>query len=270
MANPIGPINSGTTASSPYIAISPYTVSTGSPWSTSTTVTSTGSIAEWPTIRVFDNIVVSFKSFLNDITTVRDENGMLICDELRTIFIYKEPSIIDMPKLRQPGYKMVDIGKNSPYATSFTVKDFVKIMNTVMIYCKDLAFGMPHRKYDSVGFDLHCLKDAVVEPGEFMDVETGVHCAFPSHIWGLLVSRSSIFKKRLIVNTGIIDPGFQGELFACVYNAGKEQFKIERGDRLAQLIPMQDVPMIGVQQAYGLDEFPATNRGTNGFGSTGK
>jgi dUTP pyrophosphatase len=69
--------------------------------------------------------------------------------------------------------------------------------------------------------------------------------------------------------TSIIDPGFTGELKICVYNISKAPYKIEVGDRLAQFIPMMDVPLVTILPVVDKNDLPTTERGDKGFGSTG-
>ncbi len=65
---------------------------------------------------------------------------------------------------------------------------------------------------------------------------------------------------------GIIDPGYVGEIRACVVNLGKEPLVVKRGDRLAQLIFHKRI--IPSFLPVGVEDLPKTQRGENGFGST--
>lgn len=144
-----------------------------------------------------------------------------------------------------------------------------KVLNTILIYREDKRLALPTKAYDSVGYDLYCTRNDVILPQEFKDVDTGVYCAFPPHVWGMLISRSSIFRQRLLINTGILDPGYQGQLYAACYNPTAYSFVVKRGMRLVQLIPMSTVSQVSLQEVNKLTKFPKTKRGSKGFGSSG-
>jgi dUTP pyrophosphatase len=190
------------------------------------------------------------------------ENGMVICEELRMIFKYANPQITQMPEIKK-SCRIVEMGE------AITLPSFISAINTILIVNMNKEFPVPHRSPDSVGYDLYSMEDKVLQPGEFEDVRTGIYCAFPPHIWGLIISRSSTFKKQIMTHTAIIDPGFQGELFAMTHNIGKTPYHVKPGDRLTQLIPMMDVPRVRLKSVESPDDFPTTMRGTAGFGSTG-
>jgi dUTP pyrophosphatase len=90
----------------------------------------------------------------------------------------------------------------------------------------------------------------------------------PEDVWGMIVGRSSTFFKRgLIVNSAVIDQGYRGDLFACVFNPGPEGAWAKAGERLAQLIPMPLLsPGIATVRVEVLDR---SDRGDAGFGSSG-
>lgn len=129
---------------------------------------------------------------------------------------------------------------------------------------------LPTRKYaDDAGFDLHVEGDHVVRPQTFgaTTVPCSVAVELPPGWWGLLVGRSSTFNRGLVVNPGIIDPGYRGELFAAVYNLTDAPIHVGHGARIAQFIPIPAFPA-GVP-IVRVDALSESERGTNGFGSTG-
>jgi len=191
-------------------------------------------------------------------------HNMLICEALRLVFRWgAEVDITQIPKTNV-SCRLVEIGDEHMSVIAIT-----KIINTVLVYNDNKDCPVPERKYDSVGYDLYCANDGVINPKEMAEVNTGVYFAFPPYMWGLLVNRSSTFKKRLIMPTSIIDPGFTGQMLMCVYNIGDSAYYYKKGDRLGQMIPMSDVPHISLQQVSSKEEFPNTTRGDRGFGSTG-
>ncbi len=128
---------------------------------------------------------------------------------------------------------------------------------------------LPSRGYDDdAGLDLYVVGDHVIRAGEFVDVACAVSIELPSWTWGLITGRSSTLRnKQLLVHSGIIDPGWRGELFAGTMNVGKEERVVLDGDRIAQLILLPNVTREFLPgEVQSLREHP---RGINGFGSTG-
>lgn len=125
----------------------------------------------------------------------------------------------------------------------------------------------PTRSYEGdAGFDLYCSRDMTIAPGDYIDIPTSVAVALPEGYWALVTGRSSAWRKRgLLVIDGVIDNGYRGELFSAAYNTGGSGVVIDAGERLAQMILL---PVWGgrLQQ---VDKLPASERGSNGFGSTG-
>jgi dUTP pyrophosphatase len=106
----------------------------------------------------------------------------------------------------------------------------------------------------------------VLNPGESRDLPTGIAVEFPAGYWGRITGRSSTLRKRgLFVNEGVIDAGYRGELLVYVTNRQSTRVEVASGERLAQLIvqPVVQAP------AEWSDELSPSDRGTNGFGSTG-
>lgn len=133
----------------------------------------------------------------------------------------------------------------------------------------DAGAFLPTRAHpDDAGFDLYASATVTVWPASFVDVHCGVAVEMPKGAWGLLQGRSSTLRKRgLLVNPGIIDPGYRGELFAGVWNLGREPVEVNIGERLAQLILLSNLTEgVDVEWASTLTEHP---RGLRGFGSSG-
>ena len=129
---------------------------------------------------------------------------------------------------------------------------------------------LPTKAYsDDAGFDLYVSEATVIEPGQFVDVPCAVAVELPSDTWALLTGRSSTLRKHnLMVNQGVIDPGYRGELFAGVWNLGSEAVTVEVGDRLAQLILMPNHALHA--RLVAVNELAPHQRGQSGFGSSGR
>jgi dUTP pyrophosphatase len=124
----------------------------------------------------------------------------------------------------------------------------------------------------SAGLDLRaCIETPLhLAPGQTTLVPTGmaIHLADPG-LAAMILPRSGLGHKHGIVLgnlVGLIDSDYQGELMVSVWNRGHESFTLNPLDRIAQLIV---VPVL--QVGFNIvDEFDASKRGENGFGSTGK
>lgn len=118
------------------------------------------------------------------------------------------------------------------------------------------------------GWDLYTSQECDIGPGETKDVHTNVRIQMPPYLFARITGRSSSLRKhKLLINEGIIDNGYTGELFVCVHNMGNKVFHVEKGMRLAQVLfhTIEDV------RWSQIDEIPDApgKRGSDGFGSTG-
>ena len=124
----------------------------------------------------------------------------------------------------------------------------------------------------SAGLDLRAILDEplTLNPGETRLIKTGlaIHLADPGYA-ALILPRSGLGHKHGIVLgnlVGLIDSDYQGELMVSTWNRGQEAFTIEPMERIAQLVV---VPVVQMQMNI-VDDFETSDRGTGGFGSTGK
>ena len=124
----------------------------------------------------------------------------------------------------------------------------------------------------SAGLDLRACLDAPLElrPGETKLIPTGVaiHIADPQ-LAAVIIPRSGLGHKHGIVLgnlVGLIDSDYQGELMISCWNRGSTPFKVEPGERIAQLVV---VPVVQVEFDV-VESFAASDRGSGGFGHTGR
>ncbi|TCV01651.1 dUTP diphosphatase [Paracandidimonas soli] len=124
----------------------------------------------------------------------------------------------------------------------------------------------------SAGLDLRaCLDEAItLQPGQTELVSTGlsIHLADPGYA-AVILPRSGLGHKHGIVLgnlVGLIDSDYQGPLMVSVWNRGNTPFVLEPMERLAQLVV---VPVAQVQFDV-VDSFEDSERGSGGFGSTGR
>lgn len=118
----------------------------------------------------------------------------------------------------------------------------------------------------AAGFDLYSTKSFDLQPGVRHAFPIGVRCAIPNGWCGMIYPRSGwAVKQGLDKLAGLIDSDYRGEIHAVLYNSGDETIEVRQGDRIAQMVV---VPYMGESKLVNvLDD---TERGENGFGSTGK
>lgn len=122
------------------------------------------------------------------------------------------------------------------------------------------------------GFDVFSKEDIIVQPFSVSFIKTGI--AATSVVDGRnmpywLLPRSSISKTPLMManSVGVIDSGYRGELMCPVRNMSNVSYKVESGTRLFQIVSNDMEPYGWVNVVESLDD---TDRGSGGFGSTGK
>jgi dUTP pyrophosphatase len=109
----------------------------------------------------------------------------------------------------------------------------------------------------------------MIQPGEWADIPTELAVEIPKGYFGMVVPRSGLgFKHRitLINDVGIIDEDYRGNIGLRMVNDGDKPYIVNRGERVAQMIITPYIPPVLVF----VDELDETDRGSNGFGSTGK
>ncbi len=134
-------------------------------------------------------------------------------------------------------------------------------------------FPLPdYATHGSAAMDLRAMLEVPLElaPGETELLPTGmaVHIEDPQ-LAALILPRSGLGHKSGIVLgnlVGLIDSDYQGQLFVSCWNRGRERFRIEVGERIAQLLL---VPVVRAQFER-VDEFDASHRGAGGFGHSGR
>ena len=122
-------------------------------------------------------------------------------------------------------------------------------------------------KYSS-GVDLKSTDNYEIFPNEVQLIKTGLKLAIPEGFEGQVRTRSGLALKNQIIvlnSPGTIDSDYRGEIGVILINLSKKLFKIEKGDRIAQLII---APVIQGNFKF-VNQLSKTKRGSGGFGSTG-
>lgn len=131
---------------------------------------------------------------------------------------------------------------------------------------KKLNLPLPsYQHMGDAGLDLRAVEACVVQKGKSEVIPTGIKIAIPSGYVGLIKDRSGLASKYGIHTlAGVIDSGYRGELAVVLCNLGGEDFYVDVGMRIAQLLI---IPVASVEVKEGtLDR---TSRGEKGWGSTG-
>ena len=140
----------------------------------------------------------------------------------------------------------------------------------VLVRRLDPGLPMPARaREDDAGLDLYAAEAVTIEPGDRVVVPTGIALAVPPGYAGFVLPRSGLAFRHgvTLLNTpGLIDSGYRGEIKVLLVNHDRSVAMIARGDRIAQLV----VHRIEPTELIEVEELPPTERGTGGFGSTGR
>lgn len=132
----------------------------------------------------------------------------------------------------------------------------------------DYGAKMPTRAHETdAGFDLYSIESALIPAHGNYVFDTGVHIELPEHTAGLLVSKSGLNVKYDITSTGLIDYGYTGSIKVKLYNNGNGDYLVEAGNKISQLMIIPIVDDIKLELTDKLDD---SDRGDNGFGSSGK
>ena len=132
--------------------------------------------------------------------------------------------------------------------------------------------GLPLPRYaseDAAGLDVTAAEELTLQPGERHAVATGFAIEIPRGYEVQVRPRSGLAMKHGItcLNTpGTIDSDYRGEVKVILVNLGQEPFDVRRGERIAQLVPAP-VHRADFVEASELSD---TERGSGGFGSTGR
>ena len=116
------------------------------------------------------------------------------------------------------------------------------------------------------GYDLRTPHRVVLHPHSSVTVDTGVHVQIPEGCVGFLKAKSGLNVKHDITGTGVIDSGYTGSIRVKLYNNGDMPHVFDVGDKLIQLVIL---PILTPELEL-VDELEDTERGSNGFGSTGR
>jgi dUTP pyrophosphatase len=128
----------------------------------------------------------------------------------------------------------------------------------------DNGAKMPTRAHPwDAGLDLYAMHDGEVYLNTVFD--TGVHVEIPEGYVGFIKSKSGLMVNHNITTDGTIDAHYTGSIKVKLFNHGEDSYLVHAGDKIAQLVI---VPCIQPRMEL-VDSLEETDRGDNGFGSTG-
>ncbi len=128
-------------------------------------------------------------------------------------------------------------------------------------------YQTPH----SAGADLRADIESpiIINQGQRILIPTGISIELPENFEAQIRPRSGLAIKHgisMVNSPGTIDADYRGEISVILINLGQETFEIKRGDRVAQMI----IAPVAQAQFIEAENLSDTQRGTQGFGSTGK
>ena len=127
----------------------------------------------------------------------------------------------------------------------------------------------PTRAHEfDAGLDLYCPDDCgqIIEAKDNATIDTGVCVEIPAGYAGFLKSKSGLNVKHGITSEGVIDSGYTGSIVVKLYNNSGLDYEIKAGDKISQLVILPiETPTVEI-----VDELAGSERGENGFGSSGR
>lgn len=135
-------------------------------------------------------------------------------------------------------------------------------------YAKPGSYGLTKEHDSDAGYDLRTPEFVAIEPGEIVQIQTGVFMAMPDLVYAQVCSKSGLaLKKNVGVDGGVVDAGYRGEVCVLLRNYGKETVTFEPGDKVAQVVFHKISHAL--EKVEKMEDLGEGDRGANGFGSTG-
>ena len=144
----------------------------------------------------------------------------------------------------------------------------------IKVLIKRLSKEISLPKYETIGssgMDLRANleKEISISSGKSEIIPTGISVSIPEEFEIQIRPRSGLAAKQKVTvlnSPGTIDSDFRGEIKVILINLGKNDFEIRNGDRIAQMV----LCPVSKAKLYEIDDLSETDRGSGGFGSTGK
>jgi dUTP pyrophosphatase len=160
--------------------------------------------------------------------------------------------------------------ESHPNQTQSLVEECLDMSSEVKVTKLHPAARVPsyaHRgPFGDLAADVSSLEAVELSSGEIKAVSTGIAFEFPPNLGAIVHDRSGLAMKGVATLAGVIDPGYRGELKVVLINLSGTKFRINAGDRIAQLriVRREEVEFTEVNAVA------STERDVRGFGSTGR
>ena len=126
---------------------------------------------------------------------------------------------------------------------------------------------MPTRAHpEDAGLDLYSREEALVPARGSWEFDTGVHMEIPEGYVGDVKSKSGLMMKHNILTDGTVDCGYTGSIMVKLFNHSPQDYWVTKGEKIAQVV----IKKIITPELELVDILEDTERGSGGFGSTGK
>ena len=120
---------------------------------------------------------------------------------------------------------------------------------------------------DDAGCDLFSIENLTIQPGQRVQIKTGIAIEVPDGHVALLWDKSGLSQKfGLKTLGGVVDSGYRGEILVGIVNLGDETYNLEKGNKVCQMIIQPKI----VADFIEVENLSDSERGEGGFGSTGK
>lgn len=131
----------------------------------------------------------------------------------------------------------------------------------------DKGAKMPTKAHEAdAGYDLYARETKIVPSNWATVFDTGVHIEIPVGYVGFIKSKSGLNIFHGLTSDGVIDAGYTGSIRVKLYNHSVNDYTVEAGDKISQLVILP----ISTETLELVDSLTETERGNNGFGSSGK
>lgn len=127
------------------------------------------------------------------------------------------------------------------------------------------AVPFAYSREEDACMDMYSVKNWVILPRETKIIPTGIAVEIPHGYEGIVRGRSGLASKGISVHVGTVDETYRGDVGVIITNNTYEPFEIKKGNRIAQFTVK---PVLKVELEE-VDELSSTERGTNGYGSSG-
>lgn len=136
----------------------------------------------------------------------------------------------------------------------------------IMVQLDDNAYPPERAHKLDAGYDLRTPVNVTVPAHGSAVIDTGVHMLIPAGYVGFLKSKSGLNVLHDLTGTGTIDAGYTGSIRVKLYNHGDTPHEFKISDKIIQIVLLP----IYTPKIHNVYSLPITERGTNGFGSTGR